>query len=79
MIMARMKAMRRAQRDQLIHAYQIGTFVGFAKLPPLRDILRRLDEDTPTQDQGRPAMSEAEIMHTMSLWSAAAQGRGLSH
>lgn len=64
-----MKRAKNQRRDELLMAYRIGAFVGFAKLPPWEDVLRRFEG--PEQ---RQPMTEDQIMQTMSLWIARSEG-----
>ena len=58
--------MKREQIERVTHAWYVGSFVGFAKLPPLADVLRPLLPREPVRQ-----LDEDELMHRMDLWRVA--------
>lgn len=63
------RRLKRQRREALVHAWQVGGFVGMSKPAPLDEILRKFDGPAT-----RAPMSDEEIMHTMGLWIARGEG-----
>ena len=67
-IRAALKRRKRQDRDNFIQAYRVGAFIGLSKLPPLDQMLERIDRAE------RPVMAPDDIRNTMGLWVARSQG-----